>query len=393
MKLAPIPHDDAQRLEELHRLNVLDTEIDEDLQNLVELASENLNCPISLISLVDHKRQWFKARKGLPATETPRDISFCGHAIMSDEVFVVEDASKEEGFKDNPLVIDNPNIRFYAGAPLKTTSGHRIGTLCLIDQKPRSLTEVEERFLTRLARQAITLIELKFKELKLEEAMRSLEKEKRMNSYFLHHLIHDIRNPLNSILMANEVIKRKISDSKLLNWLEKSLLSTRRVNHLAADLINLGDLYAGERIRLNLEEDDLREALAAPLADLRALYNNRVDIEMDEGDYKGFFDSGAILRACENLITNGIKLGSPTEKVALTLKPGSDSIEIYITTTGEEISLDASEIGVSSRDMRITLSKGITEAHGGDFEIEDCNGESCYKLKFPRRSALLNLQS
>lgn len=391
MKNAPIPHDDAQRLEELHRLNVLDTEIDEDLQNLVELASEHLKCPISLISLVDDKRQWFKARKGLPVSETPRDISFCGHAIMSDEVFVVEDASKAENFKDNPLVIDNPNIRFYAGAPLKTTSGHRIGTLCLIDQKPRSLTKMEERFLARLARQAITLIELKFKELKLEEAMESLEKEKRINSYFLHHLIHDIRNPLNSILMANEVIKRKLTDSKLLSWLEKTLLSTRRVNHLASDLINLGDLYAGDNIRLTFEEDDLREALAAPLADLQAFYSNRVDIDMHEGDYKGFFDSEAILRASENLVTNGIKLGSPSETVSLTLNPSAEAIEILISTVGEQLSLAPSENGVSSRDMRIALCRGITLAHGGEFDVEDREGTSLYRLKFPRRAHLLNL--
>lgn len=392
MKPAPIPQDDAKRLEELHRLKVLDSEIDSDLQNLVELASSYLGCPISLISLVDKKRQWFKAKKGLLAAETPRDISFCGHAIIGDEVFIVEDASQDDDFHDNPLVTEDPSIRFYAGAPLKTTSGHRIGTLCLIDQKPRTLTEKEEKFLAGLARQATSLIELKYKENKLEETLRSLEKEKEINAYFIHHLIHDIRNPLNAILMASEIIKRKLSDAKLLSWIEKSILSTRRVNNLASDLINLGDLYAGETIKLNLEEEDLREALAGPLADIGAFFSNRLEVELEDGNYVGTFDTQAILRACDNLITNGIKLGEPLENVLLTMKPGNESIEISIFTKGEQKSIDQKQIGPTSRDMRITISRGLIFAHGGEFDILETKENCQYRLKIPRRSNLLNLQ-
>lgn len=141
MLCAPIPDDDAQRLQALRDLGILDTAAEQRFDWLVEFVAGALDMPIAVVSLVDEKRQWFKARVGLDASETPRDISFCGHAIASDEVFVVEDASADERFADNPLVTGGPAIRFYAGAPLKSPDGQRVGTLCVIDTKPRKLNE------------------------------------------------------------------------------------------------------------------------------------------------------------------------------------------------------------------------------------------------------------
>lgn len=133
----PPPSDEAQRLDYLHNNNLLDTPPDDVLNKLVQLAASRFSAPISTISLIDRHRQWFKAKCGLDACETGRDVSFCSHAILKEDVMVVADASADRRFKDNPLVQGEPNIRFYAGAPIITESGIKLGTLCVIDSEPR----------------------------------------------------------------------------------------------------------------------------------------------------------------------------------------------------------------------------------------------------------------
>lgn len=154
MTPAPLPADEDERLSALRALLLLDTPPEERFDRLARFVAEQLDVPIALLTLVDGQRQWFKARVGLDATETPRDISFCGHAIMKNDLFIVEDASRDPRFSDNPLVTGEPHIRFYAGAPLSAPGGHRIGTLCVIDTVPRSLGPVELSILDALRRLA-----------------------------------------------------------------------------------------------------------------------------------------------------------------------------------------------------------------------------------------------
>jgi diguanylate cyclase (GGDEF)-like protein len=140
MKKPDVPDNEASRLKTLRSLDILDTPSEERFDRLTRMAKRMFNVPIALVSLVDEDRQWFKSCVGLSATETPRDISFCGHAILGHEIFIIPDAAKDERFADNPLVTGDPKIRFYAGCPLSFTDGSRLGTLCIIDQKPRELT-------------------------------------------------------------------------------------------------------------------------------------------------------------------------------------------------------------------------------------------------------------
>jgi signal transduction histidine kinase/CheY-like chemotaxis protein len=152
MREAPVPANDVQRVNALERLNILDTPVEERFDRITRLASKILGVPIVALSLVDEDRQWFKSIQGLEAKETGRDISFCGHAIVSgQELFVVEDALEDERFQDNPLVTGDPNIRFYAGGPVSTEDGQEIGTLCVIDTKPRKLDEEQRQMLRDLA--------------------------------------------------------------------------------------------------------------------------------------------------------------------------------------------------------------------------------------------------
>ena len=158
---APRPPNEADRLAALFELGILDTPPEIALDALVRLASQIFAVPVSLVSLVDAERQWFKARVGLEISETPRDLAFCAHAILGDEVMVVPDASLDLRFQDNPLVTSRPSIRFYAGAPLATSAGEKLGTLCIIDHEPRRLTETEKETLAVLARAVTAHLELR----------------------------------------------------------------------------------------------------------------------------------------------------------------------------------------------------------------------------------------
>ncbi|MBB1612690.1 diguanylate cyclase [Pseudomonas protegens] len=148
------PNNEALRIQTLRELNVLDTSPEERFDRLTRLAKRLFNVPIALVSLVDADRQWFKSCVGLDVSETSRDISFCGHAILGDQILTVPDAGLDERFHDNPLVVGEPGIRFYAGCPLTVTNGSKLGTLCLIDIKPRDLDDEDRALLRDLARMA-----------------------------------------------------------------------------------------------------------------------------------------------------------------------------------------------------------------------------------------------
>ncbi len=151
--LAPaFPDNEQIRLQTLRSMNVLDSAAQEQFDRITRLASQYFNVPIALVSLVDSNRQWFKSCVGLDARETGRDISFCGHAILDNETFYIEDASKDSRFHDNPLVTGPPNIRFYAGRPIKAPNGHNLGTLCIIDSKPKKLSQKDFTVLDDLAK-------------------------------------------------------------------------------------------------------------------------------------------------------------------------------------------------------------------------------------------------
>ncbi|MDX1519832.1 MAG: sensor domain-containing diguanylate cyclase [Gammaproteobacteria bacterium] len=143
MKTPDIPEDEACRLSTLQSLSILDTPPEERFDRVTRMARKLFGVPIALVSLVDENRQWFKSCQGLNASETPRDISFCGHAILEDKPLIINDAKKDQRFADNPLVTGEPKIRFYAGYPLKMANGTRLGTLCIIDRRPGKLGQDE----------------------------------------------------------------------------------------------------------------------------------------------------------------------------------------------------------------------------------------------------------
>ena len=164
MQKPEIPTNESDRLVALDRYKILDTLPEQVYDDLTQLAADICGTPIALISLIDKDRQWFKSRVGIDATETPRDISFCGHAVAANAILNVPDASLDPRFADNPLVTKDPSIRFYAGVPLITDDNFALGTLCVIDRQPHDLTEQEIRQLEALSRLVISQLELRLKE-------------------------------------------------------------------------------------------------------------------------------------------------------------------------------------------------------------------------------------
>lgn len=201
MLVAELPDDEELRLLDLSSYNILDTAPEEDFDQLVELAADLCNSPISLISLIDRDRQWFKSKTGIEDTETSRSVAFCSHAILDDAIMQVEDARLDERFADNPNVTGELNVRFYAGAPIYSPTGYKLGTICVLDHEPRRLDAKQEKALSILSRQVTRLLELRARkdyiqrrakellELKnktVEQTIRKQEEERQLIAAELH---------------------------------------------------------------------------------------------------------------------------------------------------------------------------------------------------------------
>jgi hypothetical protein len=187
--LPPTPSNEVERLAALHALDVLDTAPEADFDDVVALASEICGAPISLVSLVDRHRQWFKAKIGMDLAETERDVAFCAHAIMGRDLMVVPDATADSRFADNPFVTGElGGIRFYAGAPLVTSGGSALGTLCVVDDEPHRLSLGQTRALRALARQVAEFLELRQHAPTDDLDMRSVDL-----SYLLEGRIRELR--------------------------------------------------------------------------------------------------------------------------------------------------------------------------------------------------------
>ncbi|MEM9131759.1 MAG: GAF domain-containing protein [Actinomycetota bacterium] len=218
MRVAHVPDDEGDRLEALRRYRLLDTPPEAAFDEITAAASEIASTPVALISLIDGDRQWFKSRRGLDVSETPREIAFCAHTILGDEPMVVTDAAVDPRFDDNPLVTPAAGIRFYAGIPLKSDSGHKLGTLCVIDTEPRT---IDDGLLTELCSLAA-----RTEQLMLE---RHLAFEEPDNSAYLSLIDQPLREAIEAVHHAH----RQLAGTDL---------SREQADHLAAGSYALGQL-------------------------------------------------------------------------------------------------------------------------------------------------------
>ena len=251
-----IPHNETQRIETLLKLKILDTPETDRYDRYTRICNQLFGTPIAVISLVDRYRQWFKSVCGLDAKETPRNISFCGHAILAGDVFEIPDATQDSRFQDNPLVTGEPNIRFYAGAPLKAPNGQNLGTLCIIDKKPRNLNIEETILLKNLADMIIEDM------VRYIDLSTGLENRNALIETCKHY--QDGENAKLNVSLAlfdtNEIFKVRSTEKMRNRWCEnfathlRSLFPETKLvahlggNHFAALLESTNPLRQGQRL-------------------------------------------------------------------------------------------------------------------------------------------------
>jgi len=214
MQTPKIPPNENQRLSALHRYQIMDTSAEEVFDNFTYLASQICKTPIALITFLDEKRQWFKSKIGIDAIETSRDISFCGHAILQDELFEIQNALEDEVFHDNPLVKENFRMRFYAGMPLITHDGYGLGTLCVIDIVPRQLTDEQRTSLKILAKQVVAQVESRIQKSELEALNEKLSEK----TAFFDSIICSADHSIISTDVEGKITSFNIGAEKMLGY-------------------------------------------------------------------------------------------------------------------------------------------------------------------------------
>lgn len=343
---ASTPEDELSRLKDLYEYDVLDTEAEKSFDDLTQLASDICETPISLISLVDPDRQWFKSKQGIDVDETARDISFCSHAILENQVFEVQNALTDTRFHDNPLVTNDLNIRFYAGAPLITPRGNAIGTLCVISDKPKKLSSKQINALTVLSKEVIAQLELRLNNKKLVMA---LEKQKAHNkqleklkeeadtanntkSKFLANMTHELRTPLHGILNLAEFAISEGTTEEKDNTLKSILKSAHYLSNIVNDILDFSKIEAGkleiEHINFNLN-DVISDVIKPQLQQVSAKgikLIKSVDPKIAE-NLKG--DPLRVSQILNNLCSNAIKF-TKTGQVELKVSIKSSTLQTQL---------------------------------------------------------------
>lgn len=327
---ASIPENEEERLRALRDYNILDSLPEEDYDAIAKIASSICNSPIALVSLIDKDRQWFKSNYGLDARETPRDFAFCSHSILNpNELFIVNDARKDERFFDNPLTTGKPNVVFYAGAPLNTSEGFPLGTLCVIDNKARELDENQKDSLKLLAKQVVSLLELRKKNNELLMANKKFTKLNEQLNDFAYRLTHDLKSPISGVNFLVDVLKTDhinlFKDTKAEEYV--NLISNRMV-YMSTLVDEILEYTKVNTENIIYEEFNLKVLLESVLSNIDFenkifLVSNDLDIDIESSKI-GF------VQIFQNLISNSRKF-SNEDKVNIQVDFKKDKTHFHFT--------------------------------------------------------------
>lgn len=388
-----------QRISALKSYSILDTVEEIEYDDITRLASEICNTPISLISLVDSNRQWFKSHHGLDATETPRDHAFCAHAILNpDELFEVENSLKDERFHDNPLV-ENPGVIFYTGAPLVTNEGLPLGTLCIIDHSPKKLSENQKESLRALANQVMRLFELRKKNAELEAVKKEIEERNTNLEQFSYVVTHDIKSPLAGIISLSSILKTKFENSTDVDSFKYITSINKASLKLKSFIDGLLDFYKGELLPADRTEQFNVQHLINSVVEM-------VDVE-DKYEINYISDIGTIVAnksAIEqillNLISNGVKYNDkPVIKISIDLIEKQGFYIFSVTDNGVGIDLNLKDkifglfdtLGVKDRSGQLGTGIGLSSVQklvkklNSSIEVQSAKGiGSTFTFKIPK---------
>jgi sigma-B regulation protein RsbU (phosphoserine phosphatase) len=383
----PTPEDENERLAALRALELLDTPPEDRFDRVTRLLTQLFRVPMAFISLVDHDRQWFKASSGLTVLETPRSVSFCGHAILSDETFEVSDALLDERFRDNPMVMGEPFIRFYAGQPLHGPTGQKVGTLCIADRSPRSLDSNERRALRELGaivERELGLIEVVTLQKELLEARARAAEAERERRRALEQLVESQRQLVRELDQASAYVRTLLpepigsgpvqtrwrfepssalgGDSFGYEWLDE--------DHFAAYLLDVSGHGVGAALLTVSVVNAIRaRALGGvdfrdPGAVLRAL-NAAFPMERHDGKYFTIW-YGVYRRSDRRLVFASAAHPSP-----LLTRPGAGPLELGDPDFGIGILPD---VAYGAEEVEVPAGSRLDLFSDGVFEIEHSDG-------------------
>ena len=377
-----IPKNEQKRLEALQSFNVLDTLEEKEYDAITRIAADICNTPMALVSLIDEDRQWFKSHHGIDATETPRELAFCAHAINTpDSLFLVNDASKDERFADNPLVTGGPSVQFYAGAPLNTKEGESIGTLCVIDIKPRTtFTEKQQASLKDLADQVMAQLELRRQNIKEKIINEELRIKNNQLKHLSYRMAHDMKTPLLGISSVVGFIKEDFSDffkdTELPNYL--SIIDNRveYMESLINGIINYNSITNAE---IKLEDFNVSKEIQHVLS--KHSDSESVSLQLENCDHSIKHSLNSFNQIFRDLISNSIKFTNKSNiEIIVSFSENENAYSFTYEDNGpgipekywkkvfllfEKLSTD----GPTDTGIGLTTIKELIEKLGGDITI------------------------
>ncbi|HYG34968.1 MAG TPA: ATP-binding protein [Clostridia bacterium] len=386
---APLPENEAARLEALRRYQIMDTPREEEYDDIVRLAAQICGTPISLVSLINTDRQWFKGRYGLELQETPRKISFCAHTILqAPDPLEIHDATKDERFADNELVTGGPQLRFYAGAPLVTPEGQALGTLCVLDTKPRQLSAEQKEALGILSRQVMTQLELRRRLAELSQASDELKEVNGELEGFAHAISHDLRTPLRATISMAEILLAREGDK--LGAMGKSMVvqiknSGQRMAEMLEDFLRL----------LRLRDQPLRQAQIEMKNLVQSVVNDlqpqisEIPTQLEIGDLpSASVDRGLICQVWTNLISNALKFSRDRNPRVIKVKGTEAGDRLVYSVEDNGTGFDPTQanrlfiafnrlhgMAYEGTGLGLSIVKRIVRLHGGEVWAESAPGQ------------------
>lgn len=375
---APLPDDEEQRLADLHGYEILDTDPEDEFDAIARLAADVCGTSMARVNLIDRSRQWTKAVIGMNRDETHRDVAFCAHTILSPNgVMVVEDALEDHRFAGNPLVADDPGIRFYAGSTIRSDAGRALGAVCVIDTEPRSLTPQQERALGELSRVATTQLELRrllTSERRLVDDLRLLDRKK---AEFSASVVHDFRTPLTAIVGYADLLRDEhIPPDDALDAIERG---AGRLLELVDELAAAGTDCADE----SLDFACLVETTAALLEPLALANDVAVSTSLAPAHMRG--DRVRLTQVIENLVGNAIKY-SPRATVDVRVECSNGRVTLEVADTGvgipeaelprlfERFFRASTSASFEGTGVGLATVKSIVDALGGTVSVRSAVG-------------------
>lgn len=390
-----MPANEAERQAAVARYAVLDTLSEESFDNITALMAYISGTPISLITILDNDRNFLKSHHGIELQESPRALSFCGHAINSDDpIMIVEDARLDVRFQDNPLVTDFSAI-FYAGVPIVSIDGYKLGTLCLYDHEPRVLDQATQQALINMGKQVEILLEQRFQNMALVDTQRKLIERNQELTDFAAVVSHDIKGSVNTLVLIADVLKedyREHLDEEGVEWVENLSKTAFSINRYVTGLL---ELYTSEEL---LSNDPEQIAIGDVFLELDSMLGtpDEVQLTYPEQNPNLELNRAALTQILLNLAGNAIKYNDkPIIKVSIDFEESDQFYHFSVTDNGMGISEDkiASVFKIFSRaheqdrhgtpgtGIGLSLVKKLVEQLGGEITVNSTPGAgSCFEF-------------